>query len=371
MTFDLYADRTVLLSALNSARPFVSTSKDGPGRFALVSVTGQTVTISANSGEAFGVVRLEASARRGGEAYVNLGALLDDVKSIRDAVIHLEVIKNGAALRVTGTTDTRTTPLFDDIGAASLPVPPVGNADGWTCAGSALSRALHAVIFAIASEDVRWGLNGAHVEVDDDNRDEIRIVATDGHRLALARVAFRGLFAFPPRALISRVACKGLAGLDAGELQISIAEGWLHVALGADRFGWRLIDGEFPDYRAVIPKETQSIIRCRRADLLAKVKAVKSVTDRSGKDPAMRFTAHDGELTLKTSDDGREAVSTLPCETERGIHCGFNASYLADALDALDCDGVRIRLNHPLAPAIVEPDDAGGSFGVVMPMRID
>ena len=84
-----------------------------------------------------------------------------------------------------------------------------------------------------------------------------------------------------------------------------------------------------------------------------------------------KLKASHGEVSLRVVVDGRESLSTLPGENEREMDCGFNAVYLADALSALDCDGVRIRMDHPLAPAIVEPDDAGGSFGVVMPMRID
>ena len=175
----------------------------------------------------------------------------------------------------------------------------------------------------------------------------------------------------PDKTLIPRKACLDLARLDAGELRMTIEEGWLQVQLGADRFGWRLIDGEFPDYRAVVPKETRYSVRCRRADLLAKVKAAASIVSRAGKVYTMHFIAREGEVSLRVVVDGRESLSTLPGENEGVIDCGFNAAYLADALDALDCDSVRIRMDNPLAPAIVEPDDAGGSFGVVMPMRID
>ena len=372
MTFDLYADRGMLLDALNRARPFVSNNKDGAGRFAHFVVSGTMVTITANNGEAFGVVHIVANTARPGEAHVNLSSLLDDVKAIRDAAIHLEVIGTtlNPRLRVSGATDTRITPLLDEVAAGVLPVPTMPDG-GWRCTAGPLSRALEAVSFAIATEDVRWGLNGAHVEIDKDNREELRIVATDGHRLAVARVGFKGDFALPRQTLIPRQACRDLAHIDAGELRMVIDDGWLHASVGTDLFGWRLLDGEFPNYHTIVPTETRYSVRFRRADLLAKVKAAASIVSRAGKTYPIHFIAKDGEISIRLQVDGRESLSTLAGDNEGVIDAGFNAAYLADALDALECDQARIRINNPLAPAIVEPDDAGGSFGVVMPMRID
>jgi len=371
MTFDLYADRQKLTDALEAARPFVSTSKDGPGRFVTLTVTAGTLRITACDGKAFGTVACDVQAKRQGEVFASLSALADDVKTIRDAVIHVEVTGGevNRKLRVSGATDTRTTTLPDEVSVGVLPIPDAPP-DGWEMTAANLTAALTATSYAIAPEDVRWGLNGMHTEVwrDGTHKGELTFIATDGHRLALAWSVFTGDFAMPPRTLIPRNACKDLAGLS-GRIRLAVANGWLHASVGADRFGWRLIDGEFPDFRAIIPTETRHSVMCRRDELTAKLAGARKITD--GRECAIHFTARCGEVEIVARRDERESRSTLSGETEGEILTGFNAKYLHEAATRITSDKVRIRLAHPLAPAIVEPYDEGNAFAVVMPMRID
>ena len=374
MTFDIYADRDKLTAAIEAARPFVSARKDGPGRFVTLAVTAGSLRITACDGEAFGTVACDVQAKRGGEVFANLAALADDVKTIRDTVIHIEVTGSLVArkLRVSGATDTRTTTLPEEVSVGLLPIPPAPAGDGWEVTAANLTAALTASSYAIATEDVRWGLNGLHAEVwrDGPHKGEIAFVATDGHRLALAWLVFTGDFTMPPRTLIPRNACRDLATL-AGKVRIVVAEGWLHASVGSDRFGWRLLDGEFPDFRAILPTDTRNAVMCRRDELLGKVAATRRIASENGKTRPMAFDAVGGEVTLTARHEERETRSTLPGETEGEIRAGFNAEYLHQAVSKTVSDKVRIRGTHALAPYIVEPYDDGGSLAVIMPMRID
>lgn len=374
---EFYADRQAFAKAINEAKGFAYAEKAiGSDDFKVITIIADlgTVRLIACNGEAFCSIVCPAQIVSPGRFSVTPGTLLADVRSMSEQTV--KVSTTDTKMRVTSGRDVCTTvllPLVDH--GASLPVMPADA--GFVVAAHLLRAALNASAYAIATETVRYGLNGLHVEICTAGKckDELRFVATDGYRLACAHAPYRGDFTFPAQTLIPRQACNGLASL-AGEARIFADNGWILASYGDNRFGWRLLVGEFPEYQQIVPTDTRHSFKARKADLLHALSGARAlgtaVNDKGERvSRASEFIIHDGSVRIKSGASERTTEREVAATTSGDLVVGFNADYLHEAVSAIESDSVEIRLLHPLAPAIVEPDDAGGSFGVVMPMRID
>ena len=372
---DLSIDRGAILAALRRVIPAL----DGDKTLTDITLTaralarGAELTITACGRDSYAIATETATVAGEGTAVVHAATLLADLKAIPDAAPRLQVTERHGAqyLHVIGANDERKAKLPVDTEKTMAPPAPPMAAHVWTCNALALAEAIGRVQYAIG-EPVRFGINGLHVEQVEGQR-EVRLVATDGHRLALAVVEHGGDFEMPERALLSRAACKGLAALTGGaEVRLKAGAGWLHVEHGSDRYGWLLIDGEFPDYNAVIfnPESARYRITVRRDVLAGRARAASRMVDQA---KPMRLEARDATLTLSLAVGGeRETTSTMPCEYEGWPDIGINPAYLADALERLASDEVSLSWASPLAPVRIEAADAGdGTLFVVMPMRMD
>lgn len=239
----------------------------------------------------------------------------------------------------------------------------------------ALRRLVEQTSFSVATDDVRYGLNGVHIEeVSAAGGKRMRLVATDGHRLSSAETAFDGTLVVSPRMLVPRKALAVLRKLLEGEetpVTVGFGDGAIRLSRPEQTFWFRMLDGEFPDYHAVVPTENKhrAMIRCE--DLSAALKRVGIlVQDRAR---AVRFAFGETELEIEVHNvDRGEVREVVPIELDGGpIQVGFNARYLGDVLSVLRGERVVLELAHPLAPCLVRDPDADSAFFVVMPMRLD
>jgi DNA polymerase-3 subunit beta len=262
------------------------------------------------------------------------------------------------------------------IAAEEYPALPPFDATGTAeIAESNLRRVVDQVAFSVASEDVRWGLNGAHLEVrESDSGRRLRFAATDGHRLACAETDFEGSFELTPRMLVPRKALavlKKLLGGGTGTVSLDFGEGALQLRRPGQAFWFRLLDGEFPDYKAVIPTENKHRAIVRRQDMGSTLKRVNILVPERGRPVKFNFDEEELEVQVENLDRG-EVRETLPVELEgEAITVGFNARYLQEILGVLEGDRVTLELAHPLAPCLVRDEEDDSAFFVVMPMRLD
>lgn len=278
--------------------------------------------------------------------------------------LRLEVESGRASFRLPGTAaeDFPVLPPFRSTATANL-------------AERELRRLVDQVAFSVATEDVRWGLNGAHVEevrVGEEAR--LRMVATDGHRLACAEAVFTGSCRFANRMLVPRKALAVMRKLlegDAPEVGLDFGEGALQLRRPGESFWFRLLDGEFPDYKAVVPTEPRFVATLRRSDLVSALRRVSIVITDRARPARFSFSEEEVEIRVQNVDKG-EVRETLPVELDGGTFVvGFNARYLSEALGALAGDRVVLSLANPLAPCLVRDPDRDDAWFVVMPMRLD
>jgi len=258
---------------------------------------------------------------------------------------------------------------FPDLAAGELPV-------AFTMRGSMLADALGRTSFAISTEETRYYLNGVFIHcATDEDGPVLRLVSTDGHRLSRVGLSLpRGAEGMPgiivPRKAVPEIVRLAEA---AGEelLDIALSNGKLRVAFGGTVLLTKTVDGTFPDYERVIPKENDKRAVLAREEVVAAVERVLTVSSEKGR--AMRCTFADGALTLQVhSPDHGEATDEVPIDwTGAPFTIGFNGRYLVEVLAALGADKVEIAMSEPGAPAVLtQADGDSPHLCVLMPMRV-
>ncbi len=339
----------------------------------LLEANEDTLRVTATNTEVTYIGDLSANVVVPGEITVDGSRLFQIGRSLPDSTVHmklgaqhrLEVFSGSAWFKVVGlpAEDYPPVPNFEEKASLTLPA-------------SKLRWLIERTHFAISGEDNRYGINGAHLErvLGDDESVQLRMVATDGHRLSYGQVDFEGDFEMSDRMLLPRKALGELRKLcedSDEEIRLSFGENGALVTLPGARFFFRLIDGEFPDYQQVIPGGFQRRVMMPRTVLLDALKRVGLLA--ADKTRPVRFSFEENALVLSTQNvDIGESREEVPVEMEGdSVELGFNHRYFQDVLNVLDEDRIVVELGDSLSPAIIRvPDEQNGLF-VVMPMRLE
>jgi len=233
---------------------------------------------------------------------------------------------------------------------------------------------IECTMYAASVDETRYNLNGVHLEVLPDSG-KIRMVATDGHRLArVDRTLTTDTSALASGVIIPR---KGLAELkrlvdedDSDEVELAF-EGNSGLARKGDvTLVMRLIEGEFPNYSQVVPKQISRRVTIPTDDLSHALRRVALLS--SERSRAIKFELGDHKLSISSSNpDLGEASEELDIDYDgEALSIGFNARYLLDVIGALHAKEVILGFQDDLSPAEVVPTDDEDTLAVVMPMRI-
>lgn len=257
---------------------------------------------------------------------------------------------------------------LNTLDAADFPaMKPAADGVRITVPQKTLKALLARVSFAMAVHDVRYYLLGVLLEIDEDG---ITAVATDGSQLAKVSTGAGGVKSsvMLPRSSVQYLQ-KMLGDVDA-PVTIDIGEKLASFEFGELRFLTKLVEGRFPDYRRVIPKQLEQSVTMGRAPLLHALRAVSVVT--TTKFHGVRVNFEPGLLKLSTDVAGENAVSEI--EIDYGgpaVELGFDAKLLAEGLDSLDADMVCVEFSDERAPLMMSLPGGDASYRyVLMPMRI-
>lgn len=232
----------------------------------------------------------------------------------------------------------------------------------------ALAEAIGQVVFAVSDDEHRFGLNGIHL----DYRENWHFVATDGHRLACSRPLDVGPLPVS-KGLIPVRAASVLQRLPNEALRLVAGPAAWSIVQGHDSVWFRLVDGEFPDWRAIVPKEDQQhLVIIDRKVAIDVCKRVKVIVGSRQKAVKFRFNETESQVEITASDAAGDIADSLPATITGGaFHAGFNVAYLLDALETLQGDAAYLTMAHSLAPAKITTEINGDSMHVIMPMRLD
>jgi DNA polymerase-3 subunit beta len=247
---------------------------------------------------------------------------------------------------------------------------PEGEHARLTLTQRAFKRQLAQVSYAMAQQDIRYYLNGLLLIADGS---ELRMVATDGHRLAYtattleAPVAQRAEVILPRKTVLELA--RQLADSD-DALEIVLAGNQAVFRFGAIELITKLIDGRFPDYERVIPQGHPRMITFERTALLSALQRAAILTN--DKFRGVRLVLGDGLLKiLSTNSEQEEAQEELEVDYHQApLDIGFNVTYLLDVLNNLGSEQVEWRFNDSNSSTLITVPGNDTFKYVVMPMRI-
>jgi len=307
---------------------------------------------------------LETQVDGEGTAVVPGRLLLDIARSLPDGEVTVEHKPEEAVVVVTGGTASYRLHTYS---AEDFPrLPEIESASLHSVDRDALIETIGRVGRSASRDESRPVLTGILVRFEPG---KIVMAATDSYRLAVKETDVSGTLPeldaiIPARALqeLARIA----GGID--ELQLGMLEN--HVVFGADGT-WlttRRIDGQFPNYRQLLPEQFEHEVALPREEVLEVVRRVSLMAQRNS---PLRLRFADGELTVsaQTQDVG-EARESLPAPYNAdAMEIGFNAEFLRDGLDSVDSHTVRLKLISPLRPAVLEGESSDYTY-LIMPIRL-
>lgn len=255
--------------------------------------------------------------------------------------------------------------------AGDYPRLSVAEAEGvqFTIPQRTFKRQLALVQYAMAQQDIRYYLNGLLLVA---TGQELRMVATDGHRLAYASGAIDAEIpkteVILPRKTVLELA-RQLADSD-DPLEIAIAGSQIVFRFGPIELISKLIDGKFPDYERVIPQHHPKLLTLDRAMLLAALQRAAILSNEKFR--GVRLVLSDGSLKIISSNaEQEEAQEELEIDyADDGLDIGFNVTYLLDVLNNVSNESVEWRFNDGNSSALITLPGNETFKYVVMPMRI-
>lgn len=363
---EVQVDRDTFLKGLQMVQSIVEPRQTLPILAnVLLETDGESVQLSATDLQVGARVSVPAKVFVKGAITLSARKLLDIVKELPIAELSLKLQENAwVALQCGGV-------AYKLVGlpAGDFPQVEPGSQLEWVALdGKLLREMLAQTSFAISHDEGRYALNGVLFSL---QGGELRLVATDGHRLALASRPLPGA-GMSRVGIVPRKAAQEVARvLSTGEeVQVALGENQFVLKMPNFLLTARLIEGQFPHYEQVVPKghprrlvlsRNAFTAALRRVSVLAeeRTKPVKLLLSPGG----LKLSAHNPELG--------EAEETLAVEYAGDeVTIGFNSRYLLDALSPLVVDEVVMELKDSTSPTVLKSIENEGYLCVIMPMRI-
>lgn len=243
-----------------------------------------------------------------------------------------------------------------------------------TLDAAALREMVRKTIYAASTDETRYNLTGVLFEMEEgEKKNLVRMVATDGHRLALVEKEAKGNIRPGESVVIPRKSLNELRRLmDESDDVIELDFQKQHGVFRKDSIvlTTRLIDMSFPNYQQVIPEEVSATATIDRGALIAAIRRVSLLS--SERSRAVRFSFSDGNLTVHTNNPDLGAATETISITYDGndLEVTFNAKYMLDTLTSLDADEINIALKDELSPCRVYQEKDQDYIAVIMPMRV-
>jgi len=334
----------------------------------LLVLEGDRLSLTGTDLEVELIGRVNLAARGDdGEVTVPARKLVDICKSLPDgsdiqfaAQDGKVTVKSGRSRFTLSTLPAREFPSVEDgLGTHQL-----------TLKQGQLRRLIDRTAFAMAQQDVRYYLNGMLWEI---KEGQLRVVATDGHRLAMCTLPSKVDAESDAQVILPRKGVLELGRLLTDEDQdISIVIGSNHVRATTDRFTFtsKLVDGKFPDYQRVLPRNPDKIVTGSRIELRQAFTRTAILSNEKYRGVRLKL-AEDSLDIVANNPEQEQAEEVVPVNySGDGLEVGFNVSYLLDVLGVLSGEQIKLSLSDPNSSALVEESDAGDSLYVVMPMRL-
>lgn len=332
----------------------------------LLAAKNDSVAITATDLEVELVASAAVEVETAGEVTVPGRKLLDICRALPEAA-SISISQSGEKLNLKS---GRSKFSLTTLPAAEFPtVEDINAGTSISVSQALLGRLLEKTHFSMAQQDVRYYLNGLLLET---GGKTLRAVATDGHRLALCQAELDGSKLPEQQVIVPRKGVLELQRLMSGEGDLEIGLGSNHIRIQLDgiRFTSKLIDGRFPEYDRVIPKDTSNKLSADREAFKGALQRTAILSNEKYR--GIRLIIRDSGLVLQAHNpEQEEAEETLEIEYDgEEIEIGFNVNYLLDALGVIETDEVTLALVDSNSSCLLREPGNDDCKYVVMPMRL-
>jgi DNA polymerase-3 subunit beta len=336
---------------------------------ALIEAGNGTIQVTATDLE-IGVRKIvEGQVTDDGQVTLNARKLYEIVREAPEEWIQLKEVGSGwveirsgkSVFRMVGM-DAKEFPQFPSFeGEKLIPFP-----------AKILREMIEKTLFSVSLDETRYTLNGVFAEEVEGGK--LRMVSTDGHRLSFIERAI-GPVKLGRGVILPR---KGLAELrklledsEDGEVAIAFKDNLGLVRKDALELFMRLIEGEFPDYRKVIPASNPSEIRVDQKELFQALKRVSILSSERYRGVKLELTQKKMAISTSNPDLG-EALEEIEVDySGKSLSIGFNARYIMDVLAVLGEEGeVKIKMRDEVSPGVIQKEGDEDHLYVIMPMRL-
>ena len=315
----------------------------------------------------------EVEIAKEGKAAVPSLKLVSFVRSLAPGAVKVAVEKGTCTITAGKASFTEACMNAEEY--PSLPQTSAG--EGLAVPGGIVTEMIAETSYAVSRDETRPALMGILWEVREDG---LTMVATDAHRLARSRRRFAWAVKEERSLIVDTAGLRYLPriaaqGDDEGQVEVFLGENQLSFRAGATLLHTRLLEGPFPDYDAVIPKDNDKLVTVDREALAQAIRRVSITADRITSQIKLGLEPERLLLSARGSDGSQVDDEVAVTYADEALEIGFNYAYLLDVLKNVKADAVQISLRNPNSAVLVAPVDEGGDADpdllcLLMPLRL-
>lgn len=348
-----------LQKALQTVSGVISSSQSRPIlENYLFELEQNTLKITASDGETTLVTSLEVMSEDTGKFAVPAKIMQDFVKTYNEQPLTLSVKPNeegtGSLLEILDEKDNFAVALDN---AEDYPeLPEFDAAQSVTIPSGILSEALANTLFATSNDSLRPVMTGVLFQF---GEEETNFVSTDSHRLVVYKRT--DLKAEPMEFIMPKKPLnifKNILANSADDVVIEFSENMAKFTFGNNIWICRLIDGKYPNYLAVIPKENPNVLTINRSLLLNAIKRASIMSNKSTNQVRFKLSGNILHLHAEDTEYANKADMQVPCDYNgEDINIGFSSKFLSEMLAILGADDITMKMSQSNRPGIIEPVD--------------
>lgn len=353
-----------LLKHLQSISGVLSTSNTLPilDNF-LFEITDGQLTISASDLETTMRTTMDVDANESGKIAIPAKLLLDVLKNLPDQPCTFSVDAKSFAIEIAY--DNGKSKMVGFNGDDFPRVPSIENASSIKVSGEIISSAINKTLFATGVDDLRPVMSGVFCQFSPEN---ITFVATDAHKLVRytrtdSQANGSGSFILPKKPL--NLLKSNLRGDE--EVLLEYNDSNAVFTFGDIVLICRLIDGKYPNYEAVIPKENPNVLLIDRLQFLSSIKRVSIFANKTTHQIKLRLAGSELSLSAEDIDFSNEANERLTCNYDGDdMEIGFNSRFLMEMLNNLDSTEVKLEMSEPSRAGLLKPSAGAENEDILM-----
>ena len=335
----------------------------------LLSADDTGTTISATDLDIAVKEPLEAEVEEKGSVCIPARKLYEIVREIPADNLKLELLENNWITLTGGRSKFKLVGLAEEDFPS---FPEISEGESIVFDSLVLKDIITRVIYATGESDARYTLNGImfHLNPEDNT---ITVIGTDGHRLSIVKKPFSGTISEERKVIVPKKAASEVRKLTEsyeGDLKISFNKNHVVFIFGEIVLISRLIEGSYPNYEQVIPKNNEKSIKAVREDILGAVKRAAIIGKEKTFPVKMELKDETAYFSSNNPDIGEVNEQVAVQYEGEQLTVGFNARYMIDALQNLPGDEIIMEIQDSLTPTLIKQAGSDDYCCVIMPMRI-